>query len=319
MKKLFLIPLLFAAAVVAQQAPTAAELVKKLGHEDYAVREQAMKQLIEMGEPAVPALEEALKSDDLEVRLRAGRALRAIGGNGGEASKDKSDGADRDDGDADAPRERPLRQPGNSASSVQIEMVNGKVRVTVRETVDGKQTEKTYEGESLEALKKEHPELQDKLGGFRFHVGRDPLDMDDFWKNWNKQFDEDFMRRWQQETARDMERMRRLMRSLQQHRGLRERVPQAGQLLGVRARKPEAVLDAQLELRGRGLVVDAVEKGSLADHLGMQAFDILLELNGVEVRDVRDVARALKSREETEGTTARVMRRGRSVDLKWSK
>lgn len=320
--KLFLIPLLLAAAVGAQQAPTPAELVKKLGHEDYAVREQAMKQLIEMGQPAVPALEEALKSDDLEVRLRAGRALRAINGNGGEAKKDADRPADdANAGNADAPRERSRLRPGNHASSVQIEIRNGKVRVTVRETVDGEQKEKTYEGESIEALKKQHPELRDKLGGFRFGVGRDPLDMDDFWKDWNKQFDEDFMRRWQEETRRDMERMRRMMRSLQERRGARERpaAPLPGHALGVRARRPEPVLNAQLELRGRGLVIDAVEKGSLAEHLGCQPFDVLVELNGVEVRDFRDVAHALEGRDDAEGATARVVRRGRPLDLKTAK
>jgi WD40 repeat protein len=49
-----------------------------LGDDDFHVREAATVRLMLAGEPALPALHKALASDDLEVRLRAGRIVAAI-------------------------------------------------------------------------------------------------------------------------------------------------------------------------------------------------------------------------------------------------
>jgi HEAT repeat protein len=54
------------------------ELVAQLGHDDFAVREEATKKLSEIGRPAVPAVREAAKSGDAEVRMRARRILDKI-------------------------------------------------------------------------------------------------------------------------------------------------------------------------------------------------------------------------------------------------
>lgn len=45
-----------------------AELIKQLGHDEYAVRNLASNQLIELGEPNLPALRAGMKSTDLEIR-----------------------------------------------------------------------------------------------------------------------------------------------------------------------------------------------------------------------------------------------------------
>ncbi len=55
-----------------------AELVKQLGNEEWAKREEATDALVELGEHAEPALEEATKSKDAEVSTRAADALRKI-------------------------------------------------------------------------------------------------------------------------------------------------------------------------------------------------------------------------------------------------
>ena len=55
------------------------DLIQDLGHLDYATRESATLALIEQGSKARTALEKALESEDVEVRMRAGRALRSIG------------------------------------------------------------------------------------------------------------------------------------------------------------------------------------------------------------------------------------------------
>jgi hypothetical protein len=54
------------------------QLVKQLGDDSFRVREAAAKRLAEIGRPAVVALREALRSQDVEVRRRAQRVLESI-------------------------------------------------------------------------------------------------------------------------------------------------------------------------------------------------------------------------------------------------
>jgi hypothetical protein len=300
--------MVLSAAVLAQGADDPLDLVKKLGSDDYAVREEAQRKLIQMGEKAVPALEEALKSDDLEVRLRAGRALRAIGG---EAKQEEA-------GPNEA--EEPAT-PGVQQKSTSFRFMNGKVVVTVTETVDGKVVTKTYEAASMEELKEKYPELQlDNRFQFRFG-SRDDFDMEKFWKEWNSNFEnfDDDMRKWQDETRREVEAMRRWLehwRNQPQRMRPDQRLALPGGMLGVRASMPTQVLDAQLDLGGKGLVIDAVEKDSRADRLGLQRFDILVELNGREIRGAEDVAAALHGLAEGAKVSAKVIRRAQQITLR---
>ena len=306
---LILLPLALGAVVLAQdkaeekQQEEIAILILKLGHEDYAVREGATRRLIELEEKAVPALEAALKSTDLEVRMRAGRALRAIRTKEGVAEK------------------VPFG-PANSSKSraVKIEITDGKVKVSVREMVDGKEQTRSYEAASIEELKKEHPELKDVLGGVRFRVNIDPLkfDMDRFWKNWPKDFNNDFWRN-QKRYAERLQRWARRAKEQQRDAINRWRrgidATQSGRLLGIRAVSPDAVLDAQLGLRGRGLVVHGVELDTPAASLGIKRFDVLIELDGKEVRATGDIARIMRARKKDAPLTGKVIRAGRELSL----
>ena len=68
-------------AAAPKRAPSAErirQLVSQLGDDSYQVREQAQKQLIEIGPPATAAVQEATRSDDPEVKQRAGKILKAI-------------------------------------------------------------------------------------------------------------------------------------------------------------------------------------------------------------------------------------------------
>ena len=58
--------------------PEIQKLVRQLGQEDSAIRERASSQLVELGLRAVPALEGAIVSSDLEVASRARNALQSI-------------------------------------------------------------------------------------------------------------------------------------------------------------------------------------------------------------------------------------------------
>ncbi|MHC5039106.1 MAG: hypothetical protein ACYTHM_17495 [Planctomycetota bacterium] len=53
-------------------------LIASLGSKEWKEREKATQALIQIGEPAIPALEKAEKSKDAEVQYRAGLALRKI-------------------------------------------------------------------------------------------------------------------------------------------------------------------------------------------------------------------------------------------------
>jgi hypothetical protein len=55
-----------------------ARWVRELGNARFEVREKASKRLAEIGEPALPALREAAKSEDPEVRARAQRLIEQI-------------------------------------------------------------------------------------------------------------------------------------------------------------------------------------------------------------------------------------------------
>jgi hypothetical protein len=54
------------------------ELIDKLGDFDWEAREAATKELIKIGRPAIPRLEEALKASDAEVKWRAEHILKEI-------------------------------------------------------------------------------------------------------------------------------------------------------------------------------------------------------------------------------------------------
>jgi hypothetical protein len=74
----------------------AAALVQKLGDKEYKVRRDAYRQLEKLGASARPALEEAAKSDDAEVRWNASRLLDRLDGQSG-GLKERADSSDSDD------------------------------------------------------------------------------------------------------------------------------------------------------------------------------------------------------------------------------
>jgi hypothetical protein len=55
------------------------KLVKQLGSDAWEEREEALQELIRIGEPAIPLLKGAAKSADPEVSMRASKAIEEIG------------------------------------------------------------------------------------------------------------------------------------------------------------------------------------------------------------------------------------------------
>jgi len=62
----------------ATEPPDAARLVRELGSDVFREREKAEAELLRLGEAALPALEQGLKSDDLEIRSRCERLTSKI-------------------------------------------------------------------------------------------------------------------------------------------------------------------------------------------------------------------------------------------------
>ncbi len=328
---LTLLPLLAAAAAAQEPAKAPAdELVAKLGDDSYEVREKATEGLIALGAGAIPALERALESEDLEVRLRAGRALRAIRSGRGARSPKRAEGEDRD-----VPRnpDSQLRE-GVQVRGVQVQIENGKVKVTLRTVEDGQEKTTVYEGESLEQLKKEHPELNKVLGGttLRFGFGGRGGQLDDFWKKFDeemkKNFDQDFWKgfdrgdnrwkEWEQERKRMLEQMRKAQRGREAkgwHQAPRENARHSRTPLGAEVRTLDGALRAQLDLDD-GLVVVRVFPGSVAERLGLEQYDILLSLNGRRIAGAGDVRTALGALQRGDEVRAVVLRRAQRKELR---
>ncbi len=312
----FSLALILAGALFAQEGATAEDLVAKLGADEYGVRERATKDLIAMGDKAIPALRKALESEDLEVRMRAGRALRAIQIGGTPVEKELKAGEE-------TPREA---LPGNTLTrSVEIQMQNGKVRVKVRTIEDGKEKTRTYVGDSIEALRKKHPELRKLLADVHVSTGRDPFDLDRVWKEFGRGRGGQDWKKWQEDIRKQMEEFRRFEREFFKD-WRTPRLPldfewfnaDAGARLGVYVQDPDPVVDAQLQLRGRGLVVRRVTAGSIADKLGLRRYDILVELNGKPIvnRKANEIlAEALKAYKGGTKLTAKVLRRAKPTTL----
>jgi len=313
MRTLFALTLLATAVFAGEKTPD--DLVAQLGHADYQVREDATKALTAMGKKAIPALEKALESEDVEVRMRAGRALRSIRARKAEPKpKPKAKQAEQP---------RKPQQFGTTNRSFSIRLENGTYIVTITTRgKDGKNTTKSFSGKSLQQMKKDHPEVREALAPTRLGGTRDPFKDFDKWfeDGWGRRRDDEFWKRADQDLNQEIERLRAWARRLTaQRQRARRQLPRSqadAHLLGVRARRPEAVLDAQLELRGKGLVIEEVAHDSLAARLTLLRFDILVELNGMPIRGIDDVGPALRSLKEGTPVTAKVMRRGRALDLK---
>ncbi|MEM8883914.1 MAG: PDZ domain-containing protein [Planctomycetota bacterium] len=306
--------LLVVGATLFAGGKTVEELIADLGHETYEVREAATKELIAKGAAAVPALEKAITSEDVEVRMRAGRALRSIR----DAAKPKKP--------VPQPKRDARGNPGwrGSVDSVSIQQMNGETIVTLRSRgEDGKPTTKTYKGKSLDEIKEKHPEVKKALGGMKFQFDMGGVGSDR-WKEFEKRWfeEDDFWKRSNDDLNKEIERLRewaqRLAEQQRRHRApnMESRRGRADAMqLGVRARRPEAVLDVQLQLRGRGLVIEEVARGSRAEKAGLQRYDILVELNGMAIRGLQDVGPALRAAKDAT-LTAKVVRRGQITDLK---
>lgn len=140
------------------------------------------------------------------------------------------------------------------------------VKVKIREKgTDGEEKITELEGESLEAIKRDHPELKQKLGGMRIHFSAPQLFLNE----------------------RD-----NLLRRLDPFTGRRllGRTTPAKPRFGFVAERVSESLVSQLGLgTNEGVVITKVVPDSAAAKIGLLPYDILLAVNGSPVRSLETV------------------------------
>jgi hypothetical protein len=168
----------------------------------------------------------------------------------------------------------------------------GRVTVTIRE---GDAEERRYRAESLDALRKAHPEIADKLSKYLRLPSRWPrVDMPEL-----RRFR--FPDRWRSLEFPEL-------RELPEWPRLDPAADRP--LLGIEWAPPSDALRSQLRLPEGGVLVQLVTPGSLAESLGIKRHDVLLELGGRVTKSGAQVREAVAALPETGEVRATVIRAG---------
>lgn len=306
----------------------AEELIERLGDPSYQSRRSAERGLREMGDPALEALQKAAEEhEDSEVRWRAGRLARQIeSGDTGEL-RERGEGRSpsirwarpgvgrlddafedlfgqlEDRFEMDIPRHRffdddffqdlqaqlddlriqtqglQLQDFGSGSSGRSLQMRFGPDGVVVEvqeQNEDGEVETKTYEAEDIESFRETYPDIAKRFlagGGTRVFS----------WDN-------------SQPNVRFGIPGRGFMPpgALRLRQSTAQPVEVSGPMLGVQVGQLSDDVRAFLGLDdGAGLLVDSVMPDTLAETLGIEARDILLEIDGAPVRSPQDVREAL--------------------------
>jgi hypothetical protein len=270
----------FIAALILALAPQdqdrIQDLIKKLGSDDFATREQASEELKKAGKGAREALQKAAQdSEDPEVRTRAKDILEEM---------------------AKAPPRRAVPtpapfpgRPGVRASSVSVRSVNGDTTYTITpgdgtpalnffksaagavklDFTDEQGASKTAEADSLAAFLKDHKDLAQKFG-----ISEDGIDYAGSRVSFKGAGAFPFPR------LTVPQRPGRAPAPPPVPSEEPEQVPVAGASLS----PVDDAMRAQLDIpEGQGAVVTSVTSGGLADALGLRKNDVVLEIDGKKI------------------------------------
>ena len=165
-------------------------------------------------------------------------------------------------------------QPGSvsiqiHSGGVEIQEDANGARVRIRERDEnGKERVKEYTGESIEAIKKEHPEIANRLGGTTFEI-RPP-------QMFGPSAGQQWLRAWRS-------------RSAPRPATVRPNDPRGGAhapraRLGAQVSRPHPAFASQLGLaEGAGAIVVHVLPGTPAADMGLLKHDIIVSVNGKSV------------------------------------
>jgi PDZ domain-containing protein len=212
-----------------------------------------------------------------------------------------------------------LRLRMGGAQGLTMESGPDGVRVQIREPNEQGEIEtKVYEAESMEAFRKEHPDLAERYGiggdfggglGFDFRMDRDDLPLP-------RDFPE--MRRSLEELREQLEGMTGGLSGSSsplfpsRPRAPRRAAPSPRERLGVLVAPidPERAEELSLE-SGEGLLVEEVQPKTLAARLGLMRGDVLLTINGKNIEGAATIAETLRELESRDPVTIVVERPGR--------
>lgn len=169
-------------------------LIKDLGSDDWKTRESATDSLANIGAPALPALQDAAKSSDLETRTRAEMILKRVASvkEGHKTTRRKLTDAEKNGEDpanananGNVNGNGVVRRFAMSSSSTRVSVINGhktvdveqngekthvdcgeKIVATMTRRTDDEEITDTYEAASVEDFQKKYPEVYAKVGPF---------------------------------------------------------------------------------------------------------------------------------------------------------
>jgi hypothetical protein len=299
-------------AFAAQDADHIQDLIRKLGSDDFTTREQATEELKKAGKSARESLQKAAdESDDPEVRQRAKTILE-------EMAKAP---APRRNAPAPAPPGIPGRPGfrGGGGGMVTVKSVNGDTTYTITpndgsavlnfykaaggsvklDTKDESGAAKSVEAANLDTFLKENKELAQKFG-----ITEDGIEYAGSRVSFKGQLMPGFPRfNFPQRPGRVPPPPAPAPVPDEEAEG----TPVAGAVLG----PVDDSLRAQLDIpEGQGAVVSRVERGSVAESLGLRRNDVILELDGKKIASPA----AAKGR-LTKDSTAVVLRKGKRETL----
>lgn len=186
---------------------------------------------------------------------------------------------------------------------------DGHIDVTVQDSPDAEK--QTYAFDSLDAAKKEAPEIAKRLEEHLAGVGRSGLHLQ------MPRFELNLSQNWPRmpEFRIPHEQMNELRRYLRDQVDPDDHAALSGPVLGITWEEPSEVLRTQLDLPSRAMVVTDVRPDTAAARLGLARHDVLLTLAGSPVSAPEDVRKALDSVAEGDQLTAEVVRKGKHITL----
>lgn len=337
----FLAVALFVAVALSQEkaaepTPDVKALIEKLASPDFAVREKAEKEILALGEKALPELRTAAEShEDTHVRHEAERLLNVLGAKGRERPLAEREPGDRPGGDPARERDRRFeetlrraqesglldaealdrlrrllerrgglqgRLPGLTAGVTRGVLQNLEEKIEYERDEEGRiKVRVTRDGETKTyeagSLDELHEKAPDVYAKVAPHLGRIRISI----RGPIGGFDFPFPG-WPAPR-------RSPLTSDPRDRGF-GRVP-GGFRLGVWVGEISEPLRVHLKLeKGEGVLVEEVVPGSLADRTGVKRLDVIRSLNGVRIGAADGIRRAIAGVAEGGKVELAVIRKG---------
>jgi hypothetical protein len=138
--------------------PAALKLIEQLGDPDPAVREEASKSLAGLGRDALPALKDAVGTDDPEVRARVRSLIRKAERRLPPAAPPKSGFASRHRMSVSVRNGERTVDVDDNGHRIKIRQDPAGIEMEVTGIEDGREATETYKAKDAETLKQNNPE-----------------------------------------------------------------------------------------------------------------------------------------------------------------